>query len=101
MTGNSRFALEGDFMRLLTRTALVAATVGAAVSVPPTPAGPVGPPAEQWQATVRKGADFLKSTQDADGSWSKTKSPGITGLVVTALLRSGQSPDDPPCAKGL
>ncbi len=35
-----------------------------------------------------RAAAFLKPRQKADGSWSGEKGPGITGLVVTALLRS-------------
>ena len=36
-----------------------------------------------------KAVTFLRSRQSADGSWSSNrKEPGITALVVTALLRS-------------
>ena len=49
-----------------------------------------------------KAASFLKSRQKADGSWSSEKGPGITGLVVTALLRSKKAtPSEPIVAKGL
>ena len=46
---------------------------------------------------------FLRPRQAADGSWSgDRKEPGITALVVTAMLRSGRvTPDDPAVAKGL
>lgn len=52
---------------------------------------------------VTKGADFLKSRQAANGSWSGERNePGITALVVTALLRSKRvSPDDPMITKAL
>src|SRR4051812_24760312 len=39
---------------------------------------------------MRKAAGFLKPRQGPDGGWSTERSPGITGVVVTALLRSGQ-----------
>ena len=49
-----------------------------------------------------KAAGFLKSRQKADGSWSSEKGPGITGLVVTALLRSKRTtPSEPTITKGL
>jgi squalene-hopene/tetraprenyl-beta-curcumene cyclase len=45
---------------------------------------------------------FLKSRQKADGTWSSEKNPGITGLVVTALLRSRRAtPSEPAIVKGL
>ena len=49
-----------------------------------------------------KAVNFLRPRQ-ADGSWSgDRKEPGITALVVTAMLRSGRvTPDDPAVIKGL
>lgn len=49
-----------------------------------------------------KAANFLKGRQKTDGSWSSEKGPGITGLVVTALLRSKRAtPAEPSITKGL
>jgi squalene-hopene/tetraprenyl-beta-curcumene cyclase len=50
-----------------------------------------------------KAAGFLGPRQAADGSWSADrKEPGITALVVTALLRSKRlTPNDPVIIKGL
>jgi squalene-hopene/tetraprenyl-beta-curcumene cyclase len=48
-----------------------------------------------------KAIAFLKAAQADDGSWSAKLSPGVTGVVVTALLRSGVPADDPAVAKGL
>ena len=39
---------------------------------------------------------FLRSRQDVKGGWSTQREPGITALVVTALLRSGQVPPGDP-----
>lgn len=52
---------------------------------------------------VDKAVAFLRGRQDRDGVWSKDrKEPGITALVVTALLRSGRvTADDPVVTKGL
>ena len=45
---------------------------------------------------------FLRPRQDAKGGWSTQREPGVTALVVTALLRSGQvAPGDPLVTKGL
>jgi squalene-hopene/tetraprenyl-beta-curcumene cyclase len=50
-----------------------------------------------------KAVGFLRPRQAADGSWSgDRKEPGITALVVTALLRSKRVPaGDPAISKGL
>jgi len=44
---------------------------------------------------------LLQRGQAADGSFSAQAGPAVTGLVVTALLRNGASPDDPAIAKSL
>jgi squalene-hopene/tetraprenyl-beta-curcumene cyclase len=49
-----------------------------------------------------KGVNFLRPRQGRDGSWSGDREPGITALVVTALLRSGRvAPDEPAATRGL
>ncbi|SIO26023.1 squalene-hopene/tetraprenyl-beta-curcumene cyclase [Singulisphaera sp. GP187] len=52
---------------------------------------------------MAKGVDFLRSRQAEDGSWSgNRKEPGITALVVTALLRSKRvTPAEPIVTKAL
>lgn len=55
----------------------------------------------QWQPTVEKATTYLKSSQESAGSWSAARSPGVTGIVVTGLLRSGTEADRAPTAKGL
>ncbi|WP_337174698.1 prenyltransferase/squalene oxidase repeat-containing protein [Paludisphaera sp.] len=61
------------------------------------------PTATTADAMSARAARFLRSRQDAQGVWSADrKEPGITALVVTGLLRSGQAgPSDPAVAKGL
>jgi squalene-hopene/tetraprenyl-beta-curcumene cyclase len=49
----------------------------------------------------KKGVDFIKTTQAADGSWTSPTQPGISGLVVYGLLSGGAPVDDPVVAKGL
>lgn len=59
-------------------------------------------PADQWKAEVDKAVAYLKSTQNADGSWSTAPANrGVTGIVVTGLIRCGIGPDQEPTAKGL
>ncbi len=66
------------------------------------PARAVGPDAKDVRAVLDKGYAFLKEHQGEDGSWSpRTAGPGVTALVVSALLRNGYGDDDPVVAKGL
>lgn len=62
-------------------------------------ADPAG--ASQIQEARSKGVEFLKTSQAADGSWTTNRTPGISGLVVAALLDSGVKVDDPVVAKAL
>ena len=53
-------------------------------------------------ALAGKAVAFLRPRQGRDGSWSGDREPGITALVVTAMLRSGRiAPEDPAITKGL
>lgn len=62
----------------------------------------VGPSDEQWNKVVEKGVAFLKSKQGDDGSWSGEQSPGITGIALTGLLKTGKVTDkDPAVQKAL
>ncbi len=56
---------------------------------------------ERSQALIGRASGFLKPRQEENGGWSTQLSPGITGLVVTALLRSGTTPFDPVIRRGL
>jgi squalene-hopene/tetraprenyl-beta-curcumene cyclase len=67
----------------------------------PTKAGPQVD-AASWNAVVDRAIAFLKAAQDDQGGWSTDKSPGVTGVVLTGLLRTGKvSPTDPMAAKAL
>jgi squalene-hopene/tetraprenyl-beta-curcumene cyclase len=52
---------------------------------------------------VTKAMNFLRPRQSKDGSWSgDRKEPGITAIVVTAMLRSKRvTPSDPTAARAL
>ncbi len=64
------------------------------------PAGSVD--AAKWEAVTAKAINFLKSSQEPNGGWSTKKSPGVTGIALTGLLRSGKvTPNDPVAARAL
>jgi squalene-hopene/tetraprenyl-beta-curcumene cyclase len=58
--------------------------------------------AKAWNTAVDKAIAYLQKHQADDGSWSKAKSPGCTGIVLTGLLESGKvTVNDPIAAKAL
>ncbi len=66
------------------------------------PAKKLGPDPKKWDEIVDKTIKYLKNTQKEDGSWSDEKSPGVTGIVSTGLLRTGRvSAEDPMVANAL
>jgi squalene-hopene/tetraprenyl-beta-curcumene cyclase len=51
---------------------------------------------------IEQGVGFLRPRQDSKGGWTTQREPGVTALVVTALLRSGQvGPGDPSVTRAL
>lgn len=55
-----------------------------------------GPDRKAWEAVASKTIKFLRDSQDAKGGWSTDKSPGITGVVLSGILRTGLvAPRDP------
>jgi squalene-hopene/tetraprenyl-beta-curcumene cyclase len=56
----------------------------------------VGPDQKTWDAVAQKSAKFLQSTQDKNGGWSTDKTPGITGIALTGLLKTGQTTANDP-----
>jgi squalene-hopene/tetraprenyl-beta-curcumene cyclase len=86
--------------------ALTAATLAASLRgwnvLPGAAADRLGPDAKVWNDCVDKAYGYLKMDQASDGSWSKDRNLGVTGVVVTGLLQTGKfGPDDPVVAKGL
>src|SRR4051794_7740005 len=61
----------------------------------------VGPKAEDLANARRHAANFLKTTQANDGSWTSPDAAGISGLVTFALLQSGIPASDPTVDKAL
>lgn len=63
---------------------------------------PLGPDPQKWDRMVDKAVEFLRTSQAEDGSWSEKRSPGVTGIVLTGLLRTGRvKANDPTAAKAL
>ena len=54
------------------------------------------------EALTAKAVGFLKPRQEANGGWSTQRGPGITGIVITSMLRTKRvTPADPVVVKGL
>jgi squalene-hopene/tetraprenyl-beta-curcumene cyclase len=65
------------------------------------PAQPKGD-ADTLKAVVEKANAFLKKSQNENGSWSaEPQNRGVTGIVVTGLIRTGSSVEDAHVAKGV
>jgi len=68
-----------------------------------TAAGPAeakaGPDPREWDRVVDKAIAYLKTTQEADGSWNGKKSPGITGIALTGMLQTGKVTNKDPSAE--
>jgi squalene-hopene/tetraprenyl-beta-curcumene cyclase len=68
----------------------------------PAQAPKIGPDRETWNRVVDKAIGFLKGAQEPGGGWSTSKSPGITGVVLAGLLKSGKvTAKDPVAEKAL
>ena len=61
----------------------------------------IGPQPEELSKSRLRGANFLKTTQSKDGSWTSPEAPGISGLVTFSLLQSGIPASDPVVDKAL
>jgi squalene-hopene/tetraprenyl-beta-curcumene cyclase len=55
--------------------------------------------ATTWDDTVEKAITYLRKSQSPDGSWGSKQSPGITGIVLTGLLRTGKVTANDPMAQ--
>ncbi len=80
---------------------LVAALATVALACPPLTAFAAGPDAADVAAARTKGVDFLKTTQNDDGSWTSKDLVGVSAAVTAGLLDAGVRPDDAAVAKAL
>jgi squalene-hopene/tetraprenyl-beta-curcumene cyclase len=80
----------------------VVCLAGWSLAFAPAGEGKLGPNKKTWDAVAQKAAKFLQSTQDKNGGWSTDKTPGVTGIALTGLLKTGQAtPQDPVAQKAL
>jgi squalene-hopene/tetraprenyl-beta-curcumene cyclase len=68
----------------------IAALTGVGLCAALATAMHAGPAEDQWNGVVDKGINYLKTSQANDGSWSREKSPGVTGVALTGLLSTGK-----------
>jgi len=91
-------------MSVYLRSAVFIIVAAALATVPARAADEVGTTSRDLKPVVAKAIAFLKTRQGTDGSFSGKvpgQGPGITALVVAALLRNGVSPEDPMVANAL
>jgi squalene-hopene/tetraprenyl-beta-curcumene cyclase len=71
-------------------------------AAPAARAADAGPDPKDVRAIRDKAVAYLRKAQAADGSFSaRASGPGVTALVVAALLRNGIRDDDPMVAKAI
>jgi squalene-hopene/tetraprenyl-beta-curcumene cyclase len=82
---------------------VVVMSLGAAAAAQAAgPSGPaLGADPKPLQQAVDRAVRFLQTAQAPDGSFSNYAGPGVTALVITALLRNGRGVSDPMVARGL
>ncbi|HJT77734.1 MAG TPA: prenyltransferase/squalene oxidase repeat-containing protein [Gemmataceae bacterium] len=106
MTENRRHSARPNRRDFLTAAAAGTALAAGLSWVPAVPAaeetGKESRESQQWNRMVEKAITYLRGTQADDGTWSRNKAPGVTGVVLTGLLQTGKvSPNDPMADKAL
>jgi len=84
------------------RLAIPLVAFGALFALLPASSRAGQPDADKYKAIAEKAAGYLKKTQSPDGSWGKSpQNRGMTGVIVTGLIRTGAKPEDAPVAKAV
>jgi squalene-hopene/tetraprenyl-beta-curcumene cyclase len=87
------------------RIRLLAPLAAFVAAVAMLPASAPAQPKEKedaWKAAVEKATAFAKKSQNEDGSWGAApQNRGVTGVLVTGLIRTGTKADEAPVAKGV
>lgn len=87
-------------MRTGTRFGVLLLVAGSLGTIGVTPLAAEGPAEEQIVESRRRGVEYLKSKQKADGSWEfKDHDLGITALCTIALIENGVPVADPVVQK--
>jgi squalene-hopene/tetraprenyl-beta-curcumene cyclase len=98
--GRVLFPLDIEGGPIVTRS-VISLAILTLMAAPARPAD-VGPDPKEVKEVRDKAIAFLNKSQSADGSFSsKLAGPGVTSLVVAALLRNGVSPSDPVVTKAI
>jgi squalene-hopene/tetraprenyl-beta-curcumene cyclase len=85
-------------MKTRSRAALALVAVGVGAFTIPVSSADVS----TWGQVVDRSIRYLKSTQSDTGGWSTKQSPGVTGIVLTGMLKTGKvGPKDPSIERGL
>lgn len=77
----------------------IASLLFAGLLVAPAQDARVGPDKKTWDQVVTKAVKYLQGTQEPNGGWSTSKSPGVTGVALTGLLKSGVVTSKDPVAE--
>jgi squalene-hopene/tetraprenyl-beta-curcumene cyclase len=86
--------------RMITLSALLMVLGAASLLFAADDAKPSPPDAKAYSQAVDKAIQYLTAKgQAADGSFTAPAGPGVTAIVITAILNHGRSPDDPVVAK--
>ena len=89
-------------MKLLSRFALLLTVAGLGlVALASPPAEAADDKTDDAKAIADKAVAFLRTKQGKDGGFSPRFGPGVTALVVAAMIRNGYSTDDPTVKKAL
>jgi len=88
-------------MKIVLRAVVPAVAVAVLFAARPDPT--TGKPADDALKTaIDKANGYFRKTQNPDGSWGpEPQKRGVTGIVVTGLIKTGTGPGDEPVAKGL
>lgn len=101
-SGGSRTRRCRDSLRFGRAALLLAGSLGAASAGLAQTSGPATTHEAQRRKMIEDGAQYLVAAQEESGGWATQRGPGITCLVLKALIGSPSvGPDHPVVQRGL